>query len=65
MHTTSSEYTNAYSKEMGKGTCVSLVRGKALFLSVVQATPQTNYKIETTQNKHTIHNNKHQADKQK
>jgi hypothetical protein len=41
------------------------VRGKALFLSEVQATPQTNYKIETTQNKHTIHNNKHQADKQK
>jgi hypothetical protein len=41
------------------------VRGKVLFLSTAQVAPPNNYKIDTTQNKHTIHNNKHQADKRK
>jgi hypothetical protein len=60
------ENTNAVVKIGRIYVChLPFVRGKALFRSAVQATPQTNYKIETTQNKHTIHNNKHQADKQK
>ena len=41
-------------------TCLFDRGGNSLSLNHTSSSPN-NYKIETTQNKHTIHNNKHQA----
>ena len=40
-------------------------KGKALFLSTAQVAPQTNYKIEAIQHKHTIHINQQQTGKER
>jgi hypothetical protein len=45
-------------------TCLLKLKLLSL-LSIAQVAPQTNYKVETTQNKHTIHSSKRQPNKQK